>query len=97
MNASELREKISQYRTDKYRKFTLAFEIIKLASSEAFEEAYGSTSNFLFEVNSQGQPFSPSSDERGMYNKTSFNQIIKSQNRSKTIKYKLDNLNSAKY
>lgn len=88
MNASELRQKISQNRSDKYQKFRLAFQIIKLASSEAFEEAYGSTSNFLFEVDSQGQPFSPMADERGMYNSTSFNQTVKQLNRSKTIKYK---------
>lgn len=88
MDASELRQKISQNRSDKYQKFRLAFQIIKLASSEAFEEAYGSTSNFLFEVDSQGQPFSPMADERGMYNSTSFNQTVKQLNRSKTIKYK---------
>lgn len=88
MDLSELRQKISQNRSDKYKKFRYAFEIIKLASKEAFEESYGSTSNFLFEVDPQGQPFSPMVDERGMYNSTSFNQTIKGLTRSKTIKYK---------
>jgi hypothetical protein len=88
MDVSELRQKISENRSDKYQKFRYAFQIIKLASKEAFEEAYGSTSNFLFEINSQGQPFSPMTDERGMYNSTSFNQTVKQLTRSKTIKYK---------
>lgn len=88
MTISELREKISQNRSSKYQKFILAFQLIKIASAEAFEEAYGSTANFSFEVNTQGQPFAPSVDERGMYNSTSFNQTISGQNKSKTIKYK---------
>jgi len=88
MTISELREKISQNRSSKYQKFILAFQLIKIASTEAFEEAYGSTANFKFEVDTQGQPFSPSADKRGMYNSTSFNQTIAGQNKSKTIKYK---------
>ena len=88
MDASELRQKISENRTSKYQKFRLAFEIIKLASREAFDDAYGSTSNFLFKIDSQGQPFSPIVNEGGMHNSTSFNQTITQLTRSKTIEYK---------
>lgn len=88
MIISELRTKITEYKSSKYHKFLFAFQIIEIASAEAFQEAYGSTTNFKFELDTQGQPFSPVLDDRGIYNSTSFNQTIKTQNRSKTIKYK---------
>lgn len=88
MTSSELRKKISENRTSKYQKFILAFEIIKIVAEEAFQQAYGSTTNFSFEVDTTGEVISPMTDTRGMYNSSIFNQTISNQSRSKSIKYK---------
>ena len=88
MTIAELRKKISENRTSKYQKFILAFDLLKIAAEESFQQAYGSTANFSFEVDSSAEVIGPMTDTRGMYNSSAFNQIISSQNRSKSIKYK---------
>lgn len=88
MTISELKEKISQNRSSKYQKFRLAFELIKVAAEESFQQAYGTNTNFSFEIDSSGESITPMLDARGMYNSAAFNQIISTQNRSKQIKYK---------